>query len=711
MKPEIVVIPELVALVAKYLGPSDLLKCVQLNKSWNDAFIPHLWRSIDDTIQSWPSIIRAIADSHAPALSPMTKGHEAQEHSSTLEVTVKAPPSNATRDREWLIAVFRKYGSHIRHLKIQWPLILEIVCSSETCTSLHSLVAVWRNHASGPKIAYYPHPHLVVAPAQGQTAFNNPHGSPIPDPYPELAASGDDNITAPVLTASTSTASVVSAATTPLPSLRSHSWAPVDSLPPAIEFLKSAGNLAHSNSTSSPEHTTLGDGNIQAKAEHDRSLTQHLWHLVRVNPGLFKIDVTDYTSQWIFVYSTSANATPQPLVPLKDLKGNFAGRLDFWNLWRASPPAIESPPIGYSPIFTLPGPLPGMHLSLRVASERGSTTPSDLLSQLNITPNLDSAKSEPVTSSVRSNPSYPPTPLYGHAFKRLDDGVNGWKTAMQLFPNNSTWVTEDMLDDNMVSQIEKYCPNLQYFKRDHHVWYLDDSQRPEHDPTNRLLAIYPDLREFESIEQVIRVEEMLRQPWVCMGLERLVCRIVGVDRLTPEEETVASRVMKPGYSATLSGEETRIIQKFNRCSAQHHGVYNTLASLTRLKHLDLGYENRYPWTYKSGDYYIGEDGEEYLKYEEDPTFDTLELSLESGLGRLATLKDLEMFGFECLNHKIGKAELDWMAKSWPKLKLMYGLDEERLYDIEPCKKRAALKEYFQKIRPDVVHDSLFEDLV
>ncbi|KAG0226734.1 hypothetical protein BGW41_004087 [Actinomortierella wolfii] len=201
---------------------------------------------------------------------------------------------------------------------------------------------------------------------------------------------------------------------------------------------------------------------------------------------------------------------------------------------------------------------------------------------------------------------------------------------------------------------------------------------------------------------------MLRQPWACMGLERLACRIVGVDRLTPEEEIVASQILKPGYSATLSAEETLIVQKFNRCCAQYHGVYNALARLTRLKHLDLGYENRYPWAFKGGMYYTGDDGEEYLYYD-GPIFDTLELSLKSGLGRLATLKDLEMFGFECLNHKIGTAELDWMAKSWPKLKLMYGLDRERLMDIEHCKRRAALKEYFQKIRPDVVHDSLFYD--
>ncbi|KAG0093918.1 hypothetical protein BGZ93_007333 [Podila epicladia] len=68
---------------------------------------------------------------------------------------------------------------------------------------------------------------------------------------------------------------------------------------------------------------------------------------------------------------------------------------------------------------------------------------------------------------------------------------------------------------------------------------------------------------------------------------------------------------------------------------------------------------------------------------------------------------MEMIGFECINHYIGQEELAWMGKSWPRLKLMYGLDKERLPDLEPNKERAALKEYFQQLRPDVVHGSSF----
>jgi hypothetical protein len=60
------------------------------------------------------------------------------------------------------------------------------------------------------------------------------------------------------------------------------------------------------------------------------------------------------------------------------------------------------------------------------------------------------------------------------------------------------------------------------------------------------------------------------------------------------------RVMAPGYTAELSADGAAV-GKFVRCRAQRHGVYDHLASPAKLKHLDLRYENRYPWTYKEGE--------------------------------------------------------------------------------------------------------------
>jgi hypothetical protein len=105
------------------------------------------------------------------------------------------------------------------------------------------------------------------------------------------------------------------------------------------------------------------------------------------------------------------------------------------------------------------------------------------------------------------------------------------------------------------------------------------------------------------------------------------------------------------------------------------------------------------------------DGVGYFKYAEQPTFDTFRIVSGIGVGPSWEVQNLETIGFWCINHSIGRLELDWMAKSWPRLKLMYDLDKERLYLIEHDKERAALKEYLLQLRPHVVHDGLFEDSI
>lgn len=235
---------------------------------------------------------------------------------------------------------------------------------------------------------------------------------------------------------------------------------------------------------------------------------------------------------------------------------------------------------------------------------------------------------------------------------------------------------DEPTEDGTLTLMMQHPNRFGVFKAGCKPWYLGEPRRENwsgHD-ANEVLGCCTRLRTFDSIEHTLHVDEMLRQPWACKGLEWLTVQIRGVGRLTDGEQIVVDRVMVPGYSGDLSADEEAAVEKFERCRAQQHGVYDRLASLTRLKHLDLGYENRDPATGRTREgerYEVG--GKEYVRYN-GPTFDTLEMSLVSGLDRLGVLKDLEMIGFECINHRIGRPELEWMAQSWPKLNLMYGLD-------------------------------------
>ncbi|KAF9090349.1 hypothetical protein BGX29_011526 [Mortierella sp. GBA35] len=458
------------------------------------------------------------------------------------------------------------------------------------------------------------------------------------------------------------------------------------------------------------EYSRFCNESIQARAIHDWVFSQHLWHLIRINPGLVRLDITrNCLPVFVSIPGEFYYATITSLKKLRELKiFSPSIELEFWRLLELLPPGIESLSIGYE-LFPLPDPLPEINPNLRSLSARGNTTIAGLHELLGIFPNLKTLELDCIANdSGSTGHQLPPPPFEGHSLRRLQTVAHDWDTLLRYFPSIVVWETEEMLNEEVTLYLRERMPQIESFRTTHQPQYIDES-RPESDPANQFLVTNRHLKEFDSIQHHLWVDDMLRQPWACMGLEWLTCRIVGVDRLFPEEEDIVTRVMATGYSVELSAEESGAVEKFNRCRAQHHGVYDRLASLTRLKHLDFGYENRYTWTSKSEEYYIAEDGEEYLEYN-GPVFDTLELTLESGLGRLAALRDLEMFGFECVNHRIGRAELDWMAKSWPKLKLMYGLDRERLY-IEPSKERAALKKYFLELRPDVVHDSLFVDNV
>ncbi|KAG0342685.1 hypothetical protein BG000_002469 [Podila horticola] len=50
---------------------------------------------------------------------------------------------------------------------------------------------------------------------------------------------------------------------------------------------------------------------------------------------------------------------------------------------------------------------------------------------------------------------------------------------------------------------------------------------------------------------------------------------------------------------------------------------------------------------------------------------SLEMSLQSGLDELASLKDLRELDVGLINHRIGIVELEWMSANWPNLKCIY----------------------------------------
>ncbi|KAF8932707.1 hypothetical protein BGZ47_011233 [Haplosporangium gracile] len=137
-------------------------------------------------------------------------------------------------------------------------------------------------------------------------------------------------------------------------------------------------------------------------------------------------------------------------------------------------------------------------------------------------------------------------------------------------------------------------------------------------------------------------------------------------------------------SRGLNAKNVKILQRHQATLDDHALVYNQLAHLPQIRVLEVGFDHR-----KQRSYGPRASRCEFLDYSK-PLQNKPECSLDSGLGNLSVLKDLEMFGFEGIDLRIGTKELDWMAESWPKLRMLRGLEEDILPRIRFDEQKALL---------------------
>ncbi|KAG0280237.1 hypothetical protein BGZ95_010836 [Linnemannia exigua] len=256
----------------------------------------------------------------------------------------------------------------------------------------------------------------------------------------------------------------------------------------------------------------------------------------------------------------------------------------------------------------------------------------------------------------------------------------------------------------------RHCPMLEIFEAaNEESLHEDYSIDPlETDIVSILLTGCSHLKVFDGIHHAIDAEKISVLPIVCHELTTFRCQIRGVPRLTPAENEA---VLTSTATATSVPDPTVLkatLRKQEESRNMQIRVLNRLATLTNLRTLDLGFE------YRDLDIFFGHGSMGPRKAAQpdydfgSPFADTLELSLESGLDCLDTLTKLEVFGFESLDHRIGKAELAWMATHWPRLKLMRGVHEDKKFlrvkrPIDSYKEE--LRVFMQSLRGDVAHEA------
>ncbi|KAG0311792.1 hypothetical protein BGZ97_011642, partial [Linnemannia gamsii] len=540
MKQAFVDIPELVTHLAPYLSPADLLSCVQLNSTWNTAFIPFLWRSIDDSIHSWGDILLQITNLRPQPQSPATTTEKAIETTPnntpvgvrTFDIS-RHRDSDYNKDRDWLFAIFERYGHHIRELNIQSPLILEAVSRKESCTGLRSLVLGLGTNVNWPRTEYLPLP----PPLPQQSLLPILPGLGTLDTPPVVGGS--------VAVAPSPSADGGMGAAPDLPAFEGFEVAPATvaahgfdaTSVDQVEDPYQEPDVELSDPLF-PDHLTLADLIItkrdervtpesdKARKEYMWTIAQHTWHLIRTNPGLVRIDTSRCYRFYDFGISDDfIFATLRLLKHLKDLNGNDLFKdLHFWRLWDALPAKIESLSIiaSLSPsgVFPLPDPLPKVNTSLKVLLAGGSTTVNGLLTLMSIFPNLTRLGLQKVEKNPEymSNPNsipLPPSPFGGQYLRKLEGSVEDWETVFHYIPSIVEWDAQgEPLDEDLALLLKDHCPNLESFKQQYPPWFIDErfTAVPDDDPTNQFLITHHHLRVFDSIVNYIKVDEMLREP-------------------------------------------------------------------------------------------------------------------------------------------------------------------------------------------------------
>ncbi|KAF9123121.1 hypothetical protein BGW39_009247 [Mortierella sp. 14UC] len=224
-----------------------------------------------------------------------------------------------------------------------------------------------------------------------------------------------------------------------------------------------------------------------------------------------------------------------------------------------------------------------------------------------------------------------------------------------------------------------------------------------------LLENCPNLKTINAIQHILHVDYFTNTscpPWICAtSLETLRCQIRGISRLRDPEETYIYRdaLVHIMIDQPLFPEEEYALRLFKTGRDQERLIFARLSQLTLLRTLDIGMEYRSVQAgYGCNQPYYKVGRKRYIDYGR-PLTDTLELSLESGLDQLKTLRELQVFGFEGCNHRIEEKELKWMAETWPRLREMRGLQPGDLHCLERDIPTERLLRYMRRLRPGIKH--------
>ncbi|KAG0098321.1 hypothetical protein BGZ93_000463 [Podila epicladia] len=226
------------------------------------------------------------------------------------------------------------------------------------------------------------------------------------------------------------------------------------------------------------------------------------------------------------------------------------------------------------------------------------------------------------------------------------------------FPNLIEFVTQFVAPATLIAIVDN-CPQIEI---------LDVSLAQKgSSAVAYVLTKCSRLKSFVGKGHVIDAARVVEGPsWVCRNIERLHLEVQGI----PRTGSVAD-----GHGHGVS-EESLVLDN-SKAGELSVKVYELIGQLTKLRELDLGGYQHLPDRLEhtgAGDYSSFERTFRWVDHVHPFLSNSLELSLASGLDRLAGLKSLRQIGVQEVDLCIGEEELEWMKEHWHRLESWIGLE-------------------------------------
>ncbi|KAG0018843.1 hypothetical protein BGZ82_000314 [Podila clonocystis] len=656
-------LPELLELISQYLTPSNLATCVRVSRDWNLVFIPILWNTVDDSRLVRPSLCS----------QPLR------------------PPGTRCPEETDLCALLTKYGLHIRHLTITYGLTVSICAKASNVRNLvsltvrgglpHDLLRRKESHDSHGKTKdilekairrygyLFPLGHLRHVLLHTPSVYCSAYMTESPKPIFSMLGTPDDWLAAE----------------------EQYFFLQAHHLRNLVSLNRRNLQKLHFGESSWVFHHILVPESFYGLLAHLTSLTDFqlpgrgvsLITLKRVLPRLQYIRFThsDYAVGTLFrdgrrgeswqllsdvqYPSLQGQSSNFGVLPIKSLE--IGKTTSFTELYRILKQFPEIERLGIVGVHDYQMPMADLHDLIKALQDpfRG-------------------------IKELRISGVFIPLPLLQRDIMAL----------LSYLPNLHALTIPLRLENDIAKLLGKSCPYLKTIRIDDYVW-----PHPPHPETlgstAHLLTSYTNLRVVDLVLNQIHVNQLsYDRPWTCLGLEILRCQIVGIERLAKfEQQRYDVLVQEERDQTEITGQRTtyedQIVEQMQRSCRQHKLVYWQLSQLSKLRVLDLGL----------GSPRLTEPVGQWGQTPTAPTTfpNSLELTLASGLDQLRSLKKLEVFGMESMNHRMGKAELKWMVHHWPRLEQMHGLHADQSQGPKYEAIKTKMRKYLLGLNPSIVH--------